>query len=263
MPVIYYTFVCNSISKKYHCKGGAYVAITKADDKLTLFGLTRQEAAIYRALCREDVPLTGYEIAKLTGISRSNVYAAVGALTDKGAAYIMDGSPARYSSVSPKEFCGNYIRKLEEFSEQLQKELPKSTHHTDGYITVNGRSRIMETVRGMLSSVKGRVYISADSQFIGDIASDLNELITHGIKVVIITPETAHLPDGAIIYNADCGAGQIRIIADGSCVLTGEISPDSTPCSCLFSTKENLVNVLKESLKNQIELIRLKNQHDN
>lgn len=239
------------------------MSITKADDKLTLFGLTRQEAAIYRALCREDVPLTGYEIAKLTGISRSNVYAAVGALTDKGAAYIMEGSPARYSSVSPKEFCGNYIRMLAGFSEELQKELPKATRHTDGYITVKGRSRIMETVHGMLSSVRGRVYISADSQFIGDISSDLNDLIGHSIKVVIITPEIDNLPDSAIIYNADCGAGQIRIIADGSCVLTGEISPDETPCSCLFSTKENLVNVLKESLKNQIELIQLKNQHNN
>ena len=236
------------------------MSISNADDKLTLFGLTRQEAAIYRALCREDAPLTGYEIAKLTGISRSNVYAAVGALTDKGAAYVMEGSPARYSSVSPKEFCGNYIRKLEGYSEELQKELPAAVHSTVGYITVNGSQRIIDTVRGMLSSVRERVYISADSGFISDIADDLKGLLDRGMKVVIITPETDAVPEGAIIYHAECGEGQIRIIADGASVLTGEISRDGLPCSCLFSTKENLVSVLKESLKNQIELIRIREE---
>lgn len=260
-----YNFVIkNSIPKRYYfLQGETQMSIIKPDDKLTLFGLTRQEAAIYRTLCREDVPLTGYEIAKLTGISRSNVYAAVGALTDKGAAYIMEGSPARYSPVSPKEFCGNYLRKLEGFSEELQKELPTATHRTDGYITVNGSQRIMDTVRGMLASVRERVYIAADSEFISDIAADLAGLLEREMKVVIITPETDLLPEGVISYRADCGKGQIRIIADGASVLTGELCRDGSPCSCLFSTKENLVSVLKESLKNQIELIRLREEQIN
>ena len=230
-----------------------------AGDKLTLFGLTRQEATIYRALCSEDAPLTGYEIAKLTGISRSNVYAAVGSLTEKGAAYIMDGSPARYSAVSPEEFCGRYIRRLEGFARELQKELPCGSGHTGGYITINGRARIMDTVHGMLDSVRERVYIASDSEFVGEIAADLAGLIARGLKVVIIAPGTTDVPEGAVFYHAECGSGQIRIIADGASVLTGEISRDGLPCSCLFSTKENLVSVLKESLSNQIKLIHLKN----
>ena len=42
-------------------------------EKLMVFGLTRQEASIYLCLYRNGI-LTGYEAAKLTGISRSNVY---------------------------------------------------------------------------------------------------------------------------------------------------------------------------------------------
>ena len=57
-------------------------------EKLQAFGLTRQEAAIYLCLCRNGT-LTGYEAAKLTGISRSNVYNALAGLTEKGAAYLM------------------------------------------------------------------------------------------------------------------------------------------------------------------------------
>ena len=42
-------------------------------EKLLLFGLGRQEALLYRCLLQSG-ELTGYEAAKLTGISRSNVY---------------------------------------------------------------------------------------------------------------------------------------------------------------------------------------------
>lgn len=223
-----------------------------------LFGLTRQEAAIYRALCCECSPLTGYEIAKITGISRSNAYAAAAALTEKGAAYVMEGTPVRYSAVTPKEFCSNYIAKLSEVSEEIQQELPLAASQTDGYITINGRRRIMETARSMLHSVEKRVYVSADGDFIGEIRGELQSLIAENVKVVIITPILQNCPEGAIMYSADCGRGQLRIIADGVSALTGEISSDDSPCSCLFSTKENLVSLLKESMKNQIELIKLR-----
>jgi sugar-specific transcriptional regulator TrmB len=42
-------------------------------------GLTGQEAALYLALCREG-ELTGYEGAKVAGVSRSNAYLALSSL---------------------------------------------------------------------------------------------------------------------------------------------------------------------------------------
>ena len=51
------------------------------------FGLSRQEALIYRKLL-EGGKKTGYEIARDTGISRSNAYASLAAMVEKGAAYL-------------------------------------------------------------------------------------------------------------------------------------------------------------------------------
>ena len=48
-------------------------------EQLILFGLSRQEAAIYLCLLQNE-ELTGYEVAKLTGISRSNVYNGLASL---------------------------------------------------------------------------------------------------------------------------------------------------------------------------------------
>ena len=54
-------------------------------EQLILFGLSRQEAAIYLCLLQNE-ELTGYEVAKLTGISRSNVYNGLASLVEHGAA---------------------------------------------------------------------------------------------------------------------------------------------------------------------------------
>ena len=64
-------------------------------EKLMAFGLTRQEASVYLCLYQKGT-LTGYEAAKVTGISRSNVYNALGGLVEKGAAYLLEGSSSKY-----------------------------------------------------------------------------------------------------------------------------------------------------------------------
>ena len=51
-------------------------------EHLMKFDLTRQEAAVYESLL-ENGKLTGYEAAKLTGISRSNVYVALASLCER------------------------------------------------------------------------------------------------------------------------------------------------------------------------------------
>jgi sugar-specific transcriptional regulator TrmB len=56
--------------------------------KLGLFGLTRQEAIIYITLLSNNY-MTGYEISKLTGISKSNTYSSLTGLVSKGAAYTL------------------------------------------------------------------------------------------------------------------------------------------------------------------------------
>ena len=74
--------------------------------------LTRQEASIYESLLKNG-KLTGYEAAKLTGISRSNVYAALASLCEKGAAYIEENETGKkYLAVPVQEFCEEKIDQL-------------------------------------------------------------------------------------------------------------------------------------------------------
>ena len=110
-------------------------------DSLNDFGLTRQEGSIYSALLNHG-EMTGYEVAKDTGISRSNVYAALTALVEKGAAYLVQGEATKYRPVEISRFTENRISELKKTALWLEKHAPRKVISCDGYITIIGAKNI-------------------------------------------------------------------------------------------------------------------------
>ena len=244
-------------------------------EKLVLFGLGRQEAVIYLCLLKNS-ELTGYEVAKLTGISRSNVYNGLAALVEHGAAYILEGASTRYMAVELEEFCDNRIRFLQEMKEFLVSNGPKKTLPTEGYITVEGYGHICDKIHHMLLGAEKRVYFSATGAFLEKWKKEIEELVNRGSKVVLISEDDSEvfancdvLKDGIIFYRVPRGfreAGeedrkrQVRLIIDSEYVLTGEVVGRNSD-TCLYSAQKNFVSVFKDAMRNEIELIRIKGQN--
>ena len=67
--------------------------------------------------------------------------------------------------------------------------------------------------------------------------------------------------EGAVIYYEEKSRQQIRLIADSTNVLTGDVD-DGEYSTCLYSKKKNLIDLVKDSLKNEIELISLTKRGD-
>lgn len=221
-------------------------------ESLIQFGLTRQEALLYLCL-HENQELTGYEAAKLTGISRSNVYSSLSAMVDHGAAYLIEGNPSKYVAVKLEEFCENRQRMLEQKKIFLQEHMPSKILHSEGYITIVGYQNILDKVHHMLLDAKMRIYLSAPHEFINLLQSELTRLSEDAIKVVLITDDVLEVPD-TFLYMAKKRESQIHLIIDSEYVLTGEITGKSTD-TCLYSGQKNFVNVLKEALRNEIKII--------
>ena len=221
-------------------------------EKLTYFNLTRQEATLYLTLLAEG-RLTGYEATKLTGISRSNTYTALAGLVEKGAAYV--DKATRYTPVPLDEFCENRVRRLQELKEELLRELPSTSQSVDGYITIKGATEIINKLKNTIVKAKARIYVSATDSAIEALRGELTEAVGRGLKVVIITGRPFVL-EGAIIYYAHKPNSQIRLIADSQEVLTGDLA-DGSNSTCLYSSKQNLVDLFKDALKNEIKLIEL------
>ena len=245
-------------------------------DKLLLFGLSRQEATIYMCLLKND-ELTGYEVAKLTGISRSNVYNGLAALVENGAAYVKEGISVKYVAVAIGEFCENYIRCLQDSKEYLVLYEPKRIVDTDGYITIEGKRHICDKIRNMLLSTQKRVYFSATASFLERWKGEITELLDKEIKVVLISeylPECFKEAEGetkVTFYPALKAEDmetlfcekekQIRLIIDSEYVLTGEYS-ESDNDTCLYSAQKNFVTVIKDAMRNEIELIKIKGNRE-
>lgn len=241
-------------------------------EKLLLFGLGRQEAVIYLCLLKNS-ELTGYEVAKLTGISRSNVYNGLASLVEHGAAYVREGASTRYMAVSVNEFCDNRIRYLKEVGKTLVENVPKRVFTSEGYITVEGYSHICDKIHHMLLGAEKRIYFSAAGAFLEKWRDEIEELVRRGSKVVLISEDAStvfcgenKLRQGIIFYEvpANMREGderetkhQVRLIIDSEYVLTGEVEGTNRD-TCLYSAQKNFVNVFKDAMRNEIELIKIK-----
>ena len=221
-------------------------------DDLTFFGLTRQEAVIYTTLLSHG-EMTGYEVSKETGISRSNVYAALSNLADKGAAYLIQGDSTKYLPVDVQTFTSNVLKDLEQKADYIKEHAPQKQIETDGYKTIIGSKNMQNNRLDMIKETRLRRYISASARIIDAYEEELTELVNAGKKVVIMTDSNYSL-DGAIVYHTDPEAGQLRVIIDSTYVMTGELT-GSDDDSCLYSGQKNLVTVMKEALKNKIVLL--------
>ena len=232
---------------------------TEASAILQDFGLSGQESTVYLALLSTG-DLNGYEAAKLLAISRSNAYTALAGLVEKGAAWIIEGTPVRYTAVPAAEFSANRMRGMAAAGRRLLRLLPKKRENPGSYITIKGRERILDRLRHLLEETEERVYLALEAPLLELYAEELAALRAAGKKVVIITDTQAaagSFTGGSAVHVGEVVSGQIRAIADSRYVLTGELGDSDTEATCLFSDHPNLVELFKTALRNEIRLIEL------
>lgn len=217
-------------------------------------GLTRHESELYIALCREG-ELTGYEAAKITGIPRANAYQALAGLVDKGGSYTVEGTVPHYSAVPVDEYCSNVMVHLKEVVEKIKCDCPEVRKPSEPYITITGFKHIVDKLRNIVSSAKERVYVSMSEKELPFLKDELERAVGRGLKVVAIVSGDFNL-EGVVAHKITKQSGQVRLIADSSHVLTGNIS-GSDDDVCLFSKNKPLVELIKDSLKNEIRLAEI------
>ena len=221
-------------------------------ERLTEFGLTRQEAAIYECLLTEG-KTTGYEVAKQIGISRSNAYGALASMTEKGAAYLVEeGSTRKYVPVPLEEFCRNCIRRLESSRQWLLLHKPSEKPHVEGYITIEGAENVLNKTRNLLGKVEDRAYISCTRNFLLLLVEELEQLTAARKKVVVVTDQPVSIRN-ARVYVGEPRGREIGIITDSRYALIGEYGEGSMN-TCLYSGQKNFVGLYKRALANEIKL---------
>lgn len=227
----------------------------EAVEALKQFGLTGQEATMYVTLLANG-PLTGYEAAKRAGISRSNAYAALAGLTDKGGAMRSGEGTVRFSPTPRRAFLGQLRAQSESALEFLERALPDRVDAEEPYLTVAGADNVLARMRAMLDAAASHVYVSAHSREAKRVEDALLACAARGVKTVLICEGApgSYARSGVIVHENAKDPGHVNIIADTRAVLTGNLDPDAS-AQGLYSSNTHLVRLMREAFLNELHCI--------
>lgn len=210
-------------------------------------GFTQQEATIYMTLCKNSM-ITGYEAAKLSGISRSNAYAALSSLVDKGYAHLIEGNASKYMAVPKDELIKNATRSFNETIETIEEQLIFDEIENQPYVTILGKDPIIQKLCNIISSAKKRIYISCGTEVLDLVTHDLDNICNDGLKVVLITP--SDMPTNCTHTHYKCAeTSSYKVIIDTSEVMAGTLTQS------LYSKNGTLVSLIRESFINEIHVL--------
>ncbi|MFP4698361.1 MAG: TrmB family transcriptional regulator [Eubacteriales bacterium] len=209
-------------------------------------GFTKQETEIYLTLS-EHGELSGYEAAKLSGISRSNAYATLSSLVDKGGAFTVEGQPKKYVATPKEELLLNAKRWFNKVINFIDKKVVYSPQKNEPYVTITRQEHIINKIQNMLLLTTQHLYFSADISIINLFLDTLKEIANHK-KVVILCDEKITIPN--IISYKTKTISSLKLIVDTNAVITGTLE------QCLYSKSLTLVQLIREALMNEIKLIQ-------
>jgi Cd2+/Zn2+-exporting ATPase len=203
-----------------------------AIEKLVHIGFSEYEAKAYVALLRES-PVTGYQIAKLSGVPRSMVYEVLGKLVARGAAMTLrrEGS-TQYAPVPAAEFLDQWHREHANLVASLKDDLTLLDTDSDlEYVwNIAGHENIMAKAQEMVAQAERRIYVSLLPVTFEALEPALQDAIARGVKVAVYSTDELDLPGGRVIATPVPEQAHKRVaglwlvlVVDGREVLIGEL----------------------------------------
>lgn len=202
-------------------------------ETLKNLNFTEYEAKAYLALLEES-PLTGYAVAKNSGVPRSRIYEVLDSLTIRGDILVSPGNTPQYTPVPAKELIKNRRREAEEnfdLAEKSLAEFERSAHDRENIWNITGSNEILDKVKECILSAKKRILLEVWKEEFEVLESELRQAAKRGINVTIIAyGEIAS--DFANVYlhymghaiTEEYGGRWIVISADDSEVVAGIVS---------------------------------------
>ena len=233
--------------------------------KLVKIGFSEYEAKAYVALLRES-PVTGYQLAKLSGVPRSMIYEVVGKLTARGAAMTLrTGGATKYAPVPATEYLDQLHREHEELIVSLKDDLSGLASASDlEYVwNIEGHDNIIAKAREMIGQTKTRIYLALLPTTFPALRPVLEEAIGRGVRVVLYTTSELDLPGARVVvaHVSEETLGQARglgliLVIDGEEVLIGEWLT-ATQARASWTSSPLLVFIAEHHLRTDLYLPRI------
>lgn len=223
------------------------------NETLYKLGFTPIEATIFITLC-EHGALSGYEVAKLTGISRSNVYSALYNLQAKGKCHVSEGETAKYIAISKEELLLSTKREMSQTLSEIEQYYPNFIQTYEPYVTIRGYENVLNKIKNSILLCKSHLYLLCSSKCIDLLREELLAICSTR-RITIICEAPVSLDPHIVIYTRQKDPKSIHLIIDTQSVVTGDL--DLEHAQCLFSKNDSLVRLMRESFVTELDMIAL------
>ena len=233
---------------------------------LQALNFTLYESKAYLALLQQG-NVTGYELAKNSGIPDSKIYQVLNKLIVKELILAIDSEPVKYSPKPPEEVLaglkGNYLHTINELQQNLNDVYTKQKE-SDNYIwNISGREAIIRRIIEFIDLAKKQIYLSVWDEEVLEIEEALIKankskvdlsIVHFGEKVLGIGNEYRHGREHQIRQQR--GARRIALDVDEERVILGHFQ-DNGASDAVWTTNKGMVLLAKDYIIHDIYTIRM------
>ena len=201
---------------------------------LQQLGFSEYEARAYTALLQRS-PVNGYELAKLSGLPRANIYGVLQKLEERGAVIRLDvPGGVQYAPLPAEELIQRLRRQFQETLDTTRQALSEISSPADYEYVGNTRGypALLDHARALLSSAQERVLLAIWPQEALNLAEALAQAEARGVEITTLClagcPRECGGCQGQIYrYQVAPEQGQrwLVVVQDLAEVLTGGIGP--------------------------------------
>ena len=238
----------------------------KIIQQLQNLDFTQYEAKAYLSLLRRG-KISGYEIAKNSGVPASKIYQVLNRLLEKEIIVALDSEPIKYAPIPPNEvlsrYMGNYLKVFNDLDKGLNSMYTRQQSANNYIWNISGRAAIMRRVNEFIDQANSQVHLSVWDEEIADIEESIYRankrrvefsIVHYGKKNLKIGNEYRHGREHQI--RQERGARRIAFEVDEKKVLLGHFLEDGSS-NAVWTSNKGLVLLAKDYIIHDIYTIRM------
>src|SRR5512138_593536 len=237
---------------------------------LTHLGFTEYEAKAYLALLQQS-PLTGYAVARASGVPRSKIYEVLGSLVERGDVLVSHGEPVQYTPKHPKELIASRRRTVEQqFSaaEQGLEQFLSQNIPNDLIWDIRGRDEILSRLCEVISRAKEQILLQIWEEDVPAIREALLQAAKRNVTVTLVAYGDPDLPF-ARVYKHEPGVEEITseyggrwliLSIDGREIVAGIVSMGKESRAA-WSSHLGIVMPITEQIKHDLYIAEILQKH--
>ncbi len=230
-------------------------------DWLQNLGFSQYEAKVYLALLQQPA-VSGYELAKNSGVPASKIYGTLNKLLARQVVQAIDSEPKKYIPIPPQEILsrmrGEFLETVDLLSEKLQQIYTHSEVLDEHIWNLTGRNSILRKVTDFISESQNQIFLSIWDEELDEITSCLKKAHQRKVKISIVHFGERHLNIGREYRHGrehqirvERGGRRIVLVVDDHKMILGHFLEDGRS-NAAWTTNKGMVLLAKDYIIHDI-----------